>query len=612
MSRVKQVKDILFFNIGVLAGFEIIFKLLTLLIFAPLFLSAFDLIMKISGYSYLTLENVWSFAVHPVTLTAILALLLLMTAYEMVDVTTIIVILDYSYHKKKIRLVDSVRMSLEKCASVFHVRNAALAFMLLFLIPFLNVGMASSLVTTIKIPSFIISFIRKNRPLLVLFGILVIFLGALLLRWIYSLHYFVLEGVSFKDARRRSRELGKGEHIKDMAVLALVQVVICFLYVLSMVAGLFLAVVIDRVLEKMMSVNSILYSIVWLVTVSMSLIFMALSTPACYAGISVLFYTHRQKRNEADLPFREERIGLEAKENICLRKVFLAVVFIAMISGAVFIYGIYRGRYNPNIEYTKTTEVTAHRGASAAYPENTMSAFAAAAELGADWIELDVQQIKDGTIIVIHDRNFKRTTGVNKNTWEVTYDEVQEMDAGVMFGEEFRGERIPTLSEVVEFAKQNNVRLNIELKPTGYETDFEKGVVDIITEAGFERDCVITSQMYSVLEHVKEYREDIKTVYVMGLAYGNIAALSAADHFSIESSSITKNLVRRVHEEGKELYAWTVNTEKNVQRMMELSVDNIITDNIPLAKETIYSGKTTGIINEYVEQLQAYFKAVFR
>lgn len=605
MRRVKQAGDIIFFNIGVLVRFEIIFKLLTLLIFAPLFLNSFDLIMKISGYSYLTLENVFSFAVHPFTLIALVVLILLMTAYEMVDVTTIIVILDCSYQKKKIKMPDAVRISLEKCAEILHVRNIPLAFMMLFLIPFLNVGMASSLITTIKIPGFVMTFIRKNRVLLAVFIFFVVLLAALLLRWIYSLHYFVLEDISFKEALKRSRRLGRGKHIKDVAVLAVIQMLISFFYGVAMAAGLFLVVVLDRILEKVVFVNSILFSFVWLFTVLTFLIFMALSTPACYAGISVLFYAHKQKLQEE---IRYAPDGKKEQENICLRKIFYAAAGIALISGAVFIYGIYRGWYNPNIEYTKTTEVTAHRGASVAYPENTMSAFEAAKELGADWIELDVQQIKDGSIIVIHDRNFKRTTGVDKNTWELTYSEVQKLDAGAKFREEFRGERIPLLSEVVEFAKENNIRLNIELKPTGYEKDFEKSVIDIISQAEFEEYCVITSQVYSVLERVKEYREDIQTVYVMSLAYGNITSLKAADHFSVEVTNITRNLVRRVHEEGKELYAWTVNSEKSIQKMMELNVDNIITDNIALAKETIYSGKTSGIINEYVEQLQVFFR----
>ena len=93
----------------------------------------------------------------------------------------------------------------------------------------------------------------------------------------------------------------------------------------------------------------------------------------------------------------------------------------------------------------------------------------------------------------------------------------------------------------------------------------------------------------------------------MSLAYGDITALQEADHFSIEATSVTQNLVDRVHKEGKELYVWTVNTEENIRKMIKLKVDNIITDNIELAKETIYSSRTSNLINEYIEFIDRIF-----
>ena len=94
----------------------------------------------------------------------------------------------------------------------------------------------------------------------------------------------------------------------------------------------------------------------------------------------------------------------------------------------------------------------------------------------------------------------------------------------------------------------------------------------------------------------------------MSLAYGDITSLKAADNFSIEASSITKTLVNKVHNAGKQLYAWTVNTENSINAMIELNVDNIITDNITLAKDTIYSCKTSNIIQEYVKFINNLLK----
>ncbi len=195
--------------------------------------------------------------------------------------------------------------------------------------------------------------------------------------------------------------------------------------------------------------------------------------------------------------------------------------------------------------------MTAHRGASVDYPENTMAAFEGAKELGADWIELDVQQSRDGQIFVMHDTNFMRTAGVDRNTWEMDYDEIRLLDVGSSFGSGFEGERVPLLSEVIAFAKRNGIKLNIEMKPTGHEREFEQRVAEIIEAERFWDKCVVTSQVYGVLEEVKLCDSRIQTVYVMSLAYGDINRLAAADHFSIEASSITEKMVSDVHNAGK-------------------------------------------------------------
>lgn len=141
------------------------------------------------------------------------------------------------------------------------------------------------------------------------------------------------------------------------------------------------------------------------------------------------------------------------------------------------------------------------------------------------------------------------------------------------------------------------------MKPTGHEHEFEQKVAEIIETEKFVDQCVVTSQVYDVLERMKSCDSRIRTVYVMSIAYGDINALTAADHFSIEASNVTEKLVSDVHNAGKEIYVWTVNTEESINRMIDLNVDNIITDDITLAKECIYLSKTSDVVAEYVKWL---------
>ena len=595
----KNIKNILLYNIKTLIGFELIYKIISVVIFVPIFLSLFKLITHISGYNYLTLENIIPFLLNPMTLIFLFILIMFVTFYTIIDISTIIIILDNAYQKKKITIKNAFIVACKKSLRIFKKKNLLFPILVIFLIPFLNIGISSGFVSTISVPEFILDYINKNSILSILYFVLIICLTIILFRWLYVIHYFVLEECNFKESKKKSINLSKKNKLKDFISIIITQFIIVMLYIIFILLGIFIISLLYKYLGKNL-ISSFSITMIWFLIALSYIVLVLMATPISYAIISVRFYKHKEEIKENII-----HVKTYYKDNKKINKRFnvlkYCVTILCIFSGTLFTYSVINGYYDLKIEYIRQIEVTAHRGASINYPENTMSAFIGAKELGADWIELDVQQTKDKEIIVLHDTNLKRTTGLDKNTWEVTYDEIKDLDAGSHLNSKFSYERIPTLKEVIKYALDNNIKLNIELKPTGRETDFEKMVVDIINEYNFSNNCVVTSQVYNVLENVKKYDNNIKTVYVMSLAYGNITELIAADNFSVEASSITKTLVKKVHNSGKELYAWTVNTKESIDNMIEFNVDNIITDNINLAKEEIYSSKTSNIINEYVK-----------
>ena len=98
-------------------------------------------------------------------------------------------------------------------------------------------------------------------------------------------------------------------------------------------------------------------------------------------------------------------------------------------------------------------QVFAHRGYSAKYPENTMAAFKAALKFNVDGIELDVHETKDGALVVIHDEKVNRTTNGKGYVKDYTLKQIKELDAGSWFNKNFKGEKIPTLKEVLQLVK---------------------------------------------------------------------------------------------------------------------------------------------------------------
>lgn len=156
------------------------------------------------------------------------------------------------------------------------------------------------------------------------------------------------------------------------------------------------------------------------------------------------------------------------------------------------------GLFNTSFSFNTTT--IAHRAGAERAPENTLIALKEALNAKADYAEIDVQETKDGELIILHDSNFKRTTGVDKNVWDVNYDEVRTYDAGSFYydgkgyyDERFVGEKIPTLDEMIKYSK-GRIKLLIEIKLTGHEKgDVTKKVVQLIKENNFENQCIIAS-----------------------------------------------------------------------------------------------------------------------
>ena len=221
--------------------------------------------------------------------------------------------------------------------------------------------------------------------------------------------------------------------------------------------------------------------------------------------------------------------------------------------------------------------VTAHRGYSAAAPENTLPAFQLAIDQGCEWAELDVQMTRDGVVMVTHDTSLRRCTGRNENIYDLTYNEVRKLDAGRWFGQKYTGAKVPTLEEVLDLCK-GKIQLNIEIKPNAATPELEAETIRIIREKGFAQDCTITSQSYETLCKVKELAPEIRTGYILALGVGSYYDLPAADFFSVQSTFITSGMVQQIHKRSKTISAWTVNREEDASELLSIGVDDLITD----------------------------------
>ena len=201
----------------------------------------------------------------------------------------------------------------------------------------------------------------------------------------------------------------------------------------------------------------------------------------------------------------------------------------------------------------------------------------------------------------------KRTTGVNKNVWEVTYNEIKDLDNGSFFSEEYAGTVIPTLDEVIKFAAsgKDKLYLNIEIKRTGHDEGIAKKVVDIIVANDYLDHCDITSQDYKTLEEVRQINPYVLTAYTSVIGIGNIETLDAADIISIQQTFATYENIDRIHRAGKHVFVWTVNEEDTMEKLVDLNVDAILTNSPNICKYVIDEHQSS--VMNVVRRVQSAF-----
>jgi glycerophosphoryl diester phosphodiesterase len=233
--------------------------------------------------------------------------------------------------------------------------------------------------------------------------------------------------------------------------------------------------------------------------------------------------------------------------------------------------------------------VVAHRGASAAAPENTLSAVRAAIAMGADAVEIDVRRTRDGEFVVIHDPDPTRTTDAprrrlgrrTRRVDELTLAELRRFDAGSWKGSSFRGERIPTLAEVLDLVGPTRLQLVVEVKrPVGRDPRDLVHLAGTLAEANVAlRRVTVQSFDWDVVRGLRHLIPDVALAVLSRSVPRDLASLSRwADQVSLHRGGTDRDAVDAISGWGMRCVAWTVNRPPDMLRLSEIGVDGVITD----------------------------------
>jgi glycerophosphoryl diester phosphodiesterase len=224
--------------------------------------------------------------------------------------------------------------------------------------------------------------------------------------------------------------------------------------------------------------------------------------------------------------------------------------------------------------------IIAHRGASGYAPENTLAAFRAAVEMGATFIETDLQLTRDAQFVAMHDSNVQRTTNGAGPVRTLTLAEMKELDAGRWFDHAFIGERVPTLEEILAFGRANDVVFYLELK---YEVAWgmHHALAAALQESGDVARSIVLSFDPGTLDSLRKHDPAIMTgLLVEELLPDTVKAASACGARQVcpRGDLVTPEFVKDAHLSDLQIATWTVNQPDQMRRVMAAGVDGIMSD----------------------------------
>lgn len=591
---IKSIKE----NLGLLKRsgrniikFELAYKMAAIAIVIPLLVLILDLGMRIANIRYLTNGYIIKALTNPFVIMLIILAICLMVTYCIFEMSFLVVAFETSRRGYEASIKDCMYNSYKRLKNNFKLKHFPLFFVYLLAISFINVVVFINIIFTETNSTLFKIYVINNKWWVKLIIVLVLILiYALIITGIFTANIHILEEKKFSKSYLISCKLVKKHLLTVLAnvlmynlLVALALFLVYFIISVVLVLGV-------KILDMAYIGSTVYLSVLRTIKVIFNVLWILVAIPMSFTMISNMYYSFVDS-DYINFDYVDVKEGSE-RANELIYRIILAVSTILCI---LYIALSFNDNPFEKVAIFHETQITAHRGDSNLAPENTLAAFSAAIDDMADCIELDIQMTSDGVLVVMHDTSLYRTTGLNKNVSETTYEEIQQLDAGSWFSEEFAGEKVPTLEEVLELV-QGKIDLNIEIKTNNTRYEIAQQLVELLEKYNMVNRSVVTSFDYASLQAVKSFNEEVQVGYILSMAYGDFYNMDDVDFFSVNASFLSKRTVDAIHNSGKMVYAWTVNSKSSVINLTNKGVDCIITDDPVMAKEAVYSRDTSDTI----------------
>ena len=550
-SLVRSVTSSLIASWRSLVATDLLFKLFAFAVLTPLFAAFWHAFLAIGGSSVLSDADIAKFFTGPFGWFCGIVLGAMWLAIVAVEQASLLLILAAKSLRREKNATSAIHFAMMHAPRVFTVAARLIGWTLLTCLPFLLIAGAAYFSL---LREYDINYYLNERPfefkVAIAIGVAVVAaLVCILLRlysgWFLALPLVLFDQVPASDALRASRDLiaGNRRRVLIWLIVWLAFVVASNMLVTAVIGGVGRFLIPSGV-GSIVVLATRIGLLVLLLTAS-SLIVNLFAT-ILFAGVK--FYGYHEFNPNASVAIArrldEDELRLDRNINLVTRSRLIAGAVVLALCAALF------GFWSLNsLSLQDDVQIMAHRGASAAAPENTMAAFRQAIDDGADWIEIDVQETADGEVVVAHDSDLMKLSGNPLKIWDATLADLADIDIGSWVAPQFSEERMATLTDVLRLCK-GKVGVNIELKYYGHDQQLEQRVVDIVEAEQMADQIMVMSLKPEGVAKVKALRPNWRCGLLLSLYVGKLKDIEA-DFLAVNSKFATRNFVYRAAQVGK-------------------------------------------------------------
>lgn len=592
------------YNLKTLVYFEILYRVLGVILVYPLISRLFYWSIDISPFVYITNKDLMTYLLSPPTLIIMLLMVIIMTIYFMIEILFLQLIFEFSVKEITLNLKFLLLSGLDQLRSFWTMKPIYLVFpaiSFVYLTLFISIyGFAS----TIELPMLINQLRADELINRVVIGftlfVLILFISTMLYLPIYG-----YERTPFKTVRHKQKDLMKRRYYKSLIEFISLNLIINLLVYSLYFLMLYLLGWLIQVTRGEGYVVPTLFTFIYAIYVFIGFLSTLFFIPINIAYITAIYHL----KNESIVTPKTLDFYLikpNSKHSTWSKRLGILTIIALIVLNISTVYQIFGADRTP-IELLNRTAVIAHRGASIYAPENTLSALELAIEQGADAVEIDVRLSKDGIPFLFHDYTANRTTNIpfSLSIESLTFEEIQSFDAGSWFDLEFANEKIPSLEQAINLIK-GRTHLYLEIK--GTTPGIENIIMDLLIEHEMTNSTTIMSFSQIHLQRIRAMDDNITTMLLIPVFAGSISPLVDLDYIDgfglrLDMIKAYPEYVDMIHNQNKKVYVWTLNREDDITYAVNEDVDGVITDDPLMAIELVYEKVTPSLLQDLIRRL---------